>query len=86
MKIRIHKSLRAYLEATYPYARPRRNRASRSRKVVSAKMLAEAEAAGDAMRYLDERGRVAWRATPQLSERLRDLRADAEADAEAENM
>ena len=86
MKIRIDRSLKAYLEETNSDTRLRRSRGGGSWKAVLAEMLAEAEAAGDAMRYLDEQGQIGWRATPQLSERLRDLKADAEADAEAEAM
>jgi hypothetical protein len=51
---------------------------------VLAKILAKLESNGDAMRYLDGEGRIAWKATPRLREYLADLQADAEADAEAE--
>ena len=44
------------------------------------KMLAELEAAGDAMRYVNSRGQIAWKATPQLRDYLMDLQLDAEAD------
>ena len=43
-------------------------------------MLAELEAAGDAMRYVNFRGQIAWKATPQLRDYLMDLQLDAEAD------
>ena len=43
-------------------------------------MLAELEAAGDAMRYVNSRGRIAWKATPQLRDYLMDVQLDAEAD------
>jgi hypothetical protein len=86
MKIHIHKSLEAYLDEALYGARLRRNGTGRDRHAVLAEILAEAEAAGDAMRYLDKRRRVAWRATPQLRELLRELQADAKADAEAEDM
>jgi hypothetical protein len=49
-------------------------------------VLSKAEAAGDAMRYLDKKGRIVWRATPRLRECQNDLKAGAEADAEAEAM
>ena len=86
MKIQVHKSLRIYLDEAIYQARPRRNRSGRSRKVVLANILAKAEAAGDATRYIDQSGRTAWKATPQLREHLADLQTDAEADAEAEAM
>ena len=46
------------------------------------KMLAELEAAGDAMRYVNPRGQIAWKATPRLRDYLMDLQLDAEADLE----
>ena len=40
------------------------------------------EATGDAMRYVNPRGQIAWKATPQLRDYLMDLQLDAEADLE----
>jgi hypothetical protein len=45
-------------------------------------MLAELEAAGDAMRYANSRGQIAWKATPSLCQYLTDLELDAKADLE----
>ena len=45
-----------------------------------AAILLEFEQGGDAMRSLNCRGQVVWKATPEMLERL----ADAEAEAEAE--
>jgi hypothetical protein len=59
---------------------------SGDRNGVLAEILAEAEAAGDAVRYLNAKGQIAWKATRQLREYLADREADAEADAEAEAM
>ena len=53
---------------------------ARPRDRVSAEMLIELEAAGDAMRYVNSRGQIAWKATPQLRDFLMDLQLDAEAD------
>jgi hypothetical protein len=49
---------------------------------VSAEMLVELEAAGDAMRFVDADGRIAWKATPRLCDHLRDLERDAQDDLE----
>ena len=84
MKIRIDKTLEVYLDEAFYHSRLRRNGRARDQNAVLAEMLADAEAAGDAMRYLDSKGRIAWRATTQLRGCLNDLEADAEADAEAE--
>ena len=45
-----------------------------------AAILREHERRGDAMRSLNRRGQVVWKATPQMLERL----ADAEKEADAE--
>ena len=42
--------------------------------------LIELESEGNAMRYLDSKGRIAWKATPDLRDYLNDLKLDAEAD------
>ena len=46
-----------------------------------AAILREFEQCGDAMRSLNRRGQVAWKATPEMLEKL----ADAEAEVEAED-
>ena len=53
-----------------------------ARELVSAKMLAELEGIGDAMRYLNSDGQIAWKATPRLRNYLMDLQLDAETDLE----
>ena len=45
-----------------------------------AKTLAKLEASGDAMRFVDGEGRIAWKATPSLCQYLQDLELDAEED------
>jgi NADH-quinone oxidoreductase subunit B len=42
----------------------------------------EAEASGDAMRFVDTDGRIAWKATPNLCQHLKDLELDADDDLE----
>jgi hypothetical protein len=54
--------------------------------MVFAKVLAELEVAGDAMRYVDSQGRIAWKATPGLRDYLMDLQRDAEAEFQAEDV
>lgn len=84
MRIRIDTHLRAYLEETNFRTRSRRNGTVGARNTVLVDILADAEAAGETMRYLDARGRVAWKATPKLRDHLADLKADAESDADDE--
>jgi hypothetical protein len=59
-----------------------RNGVQPTRELVSATMLAELEAIGDAMRYLNSDGQIAWKATPQLRDYLMDLQLDAATDVE----
>ena len=66
----------------YEAVRLRRNGVQMTRDLVSAEMLAELEAAGDAIRFVDAEGRIAWKATPSLCQCLMDLQLDAEADLE----
>jgi hypothetical protein len=63
-------------------ARLGRNGVRPARDRVSAAMLAKLEAAGEAMRYVNSHGRIAWKATPLLRNYLMDLQVDAEADLE----
>ena len=74
------KTLREIADRAYEIARLGRNGVHTARDRVSAAMLAELEAAGDAMRYVNSRGRIAWKATPQLRDYLMDVQLDAEAD------
>ena len=45
-------------------------------------MLTELEATGDAMRFVNGKGQIAWKATPQLRDYLMDVLRDAEDDLE----
>ena len=82
MPILIDKTLTEYADQAYETARLRRNGVHTARERVSARMLAELEAIGDAMRHLNSDGQIAWKATPKLRDYLMDLQLDAEADLE----
>jgi hypothetical protein len=82
MSILLDKILTDYADQAFESARLRRNGIRTSRDWVSAEMLAELEAVGDAMRYLNSDGQIAWKATPRLRNYLIDLRLDAGADLE----
>ena len=79
-KFRIDKILRQYTDQAYETARLGRNGVHTTSDLVRRKMLAELEAAGDAMRYVNPRGQIAWKATPSLCQYLKDMELDAEAD------
>ena len=82
MKLLMDKILRQYADQAYETARLGRNDLHRPHEQVSAEVLAELEATGDAMRYVNPRGQIAWKATPNLRQYLKDLQLDAEADLE----
>jgi hypothetical protein len=64
MKIRMNRTLREYINDVYQDVRLGGDGTVRRRKGVLARILGDLESEGDAMRYVDARGRVAWRATP----------------------
>lgn len=82
MPILMDKSLTEYADQAIETARVGRNCVHTARDWVSAEMLVELEAAGDAMRYVNSHGQIAWKATPNLCQYLMDLQIDAEADLE----
>jgi hypothetical protein len=78
MKIRIAKMLKFWVDVECEH---RKNRnADKRRQALVAKILREWEEAGEAMRFVDRKGRIAWKATPSMLTRL----ADAERDAKDE--
>ena len=82
MPILMDQVLTEYADRAYEAARLRRNGVHTARDWVSAEMLAELEATGEAMRYLNSDGQIAWKATPSLCQHLMDLELDAKADLE----
>ena len=75
MPFRMSRTLRFWVEVETEYQDLRKA----DDKEVAA-ILQEFEACGEAMRSLNRRGKVVWKASPQMLERL----ADAEAEVEAE--
>jgi hypothetical protein len=53
---------------------------NRTKADLIAKILREFEEAGDAMRFLNADGRVAWKATPRMLTRLADAEREARDD------
>ena len=85
-KIQMDKIVRELVEEAWEWARLGRSRHSVDRNRVFSETLAELESQGDAMRYLDSKGQIAWKATPDLRDYLNDLKLDAEADLEDEEV
>jgi hypothetical protein len=86
MKFRMDKIVRELVEESWEWARIGRDRESVDRDRVFSETLVELESDGDAMRYVDSKGRIAWKATPDLRDYLNDLKLDAEADLADEEM
>ena len=86
MKIQMDKILQEIVEQAYEEARLRRIGDFPGRDLVFVEVLEALESDGDAMRYLNSAGRIAWKATPDLRDYLNDLQLDAEADFEDEEV
>jgi hypothetical protein len=82
MKFRMDKIIRELVEEAWEWARIGRDRDPMDKSRVFSETLADLESDGDAMRYVDSKGRIAWKATPDLRDYLNDLKLDAAADLE----
>jgi hypothetical protein len=85
MKIHMDKIIRELVEEAWESTRLGRSRHFGDKDRVFSETLADLESQDNAMRYLDSKGRIAWRATPQLRDYLSDLKRDAEADLDDED-
>ena len=86
MKLLMDKIIRECVEQAYEEVRLGRGRDIAARDRVFAEVLSELEIAGDAMRYVNSKGQIAWRATEKLRDYIEDLRLDAEAEFEHEDV
>ena len=80
LKFRVDKTLRFWIDCSYE--NKRHENARRSRTELIAEILREFEASGDAMRHLDARGRVAWKASPAMLRKLADAEREVLDDME----
>jgi ribosomal 50S subunit-associated protein YjgA (DUF615 family) len=78
MKFQMSKTLGLWVDVEYE--RIKRDNASRTRLQLLGQILRRFEKAGDAMRYLDAEGRVAWKATSKMLTRLANAEREAEDD------
>jgi hypothetical protein len=70
MKLRMTKALRFWVDCEYQHIK--RDNITSTRTQLITKILRKFEAAGDAMRYLNADGKIAWKATPEMLTRLAD--------------
>jgi hypothetical protein len=78
MKFRMSRILRFWVECDVPDYRARNPGLGKSELILQ--ILREFEEAGDAMRFLNADGRVAWKATPRMLTRLADAEREARDD------
>jgi hypothetical protein len=80
MKVSMSKSLRFWVDVEYQGVKNRCP--GRLRTELIARILRKFEEAGDAMRYLNSKGEIAWKATPGMLLRLADAKREAIDDME----
>jgi hypothetical protein len=80
MKFHMTKVLRFWVDVEYE--RTKNHASGRARTELIPQILREFEEAGDAMRYLNAKGEIAWRATPGMLSRLADAEQEAIDDME----
>ena len=78
MKFRMSKVLRFWVDVEYQ--RIKNHCPCRARTELIAQILGNFEEAGDALRYLNTKGEIAWKATPGMLSRLADAEQEARDD------
>jgi hypothetical protein len=78
MKIRMTKVLGFWVDVEYE--RIKNDHQGHLRTGLIAQILRKFEEAGDAMRYLNTKGEIAWKATPGMLSRLADAEREAKDD------
>ena len=80
MKFRMDKTLRFWVDCSYEDRK--HENANRTRAELIAEILREYERSGDAMRYLNAKGNIAWKASPAMLRKLADAEREVEDDME----
>jgi hypothetical protein len=80
MKLRISKTLKFWVDVACEQRKARD--VSKNGRTLAAEVLSEFELAGDAMRYRRANGKIGWKATPRMLDRLADGEREAKDDAE----
>ena len=70
MKIRIDRPLRFWVDVAYENIKS--DHPKLTKRQLIAQILHQYQERGDAMRYLDARGKIAWKATPRFLTMLAD--------------
>jgi hypothetical protein len=80
MKFRMDATLRFWVDCSYEDRRYVNTKRTRTQLI--AEILREYERFGDAMRYLDAKGQLAWKASSSMLQRLADAEREVENDME----
>ena len=80
MKFRMDKTLRFWVDCSYEDRK--HENANRTRAELIAEILRDYERSGHAMRYLNAKGHIAWRASPAMLRKLADAEREVEDDME----
>ena len=80
MKFRMDKVLQFWVDVAAEYIKP--DHANLAKRQLVAQILRIYEQRGDAMRYLDSRGKLAWKASTRFLSMLADAERDARDDLE----
>jgi hypothetical protein len=78
MKFRMSRILRFWVDVEYEAVKDEPGVLPKSELIVQ--ILREFEDAGDAMRHLNTKGEIAWKATPRMLTRLADAEQEARDD------
>ena len=78
MKLRMEKSLKFRVDCSYEDKK--HENANHARVELIAEILRDYERSGHAMRYLNTKGQIAWKASPRMLSILADLEREAEDD------
>ena len=78
MRFRMDKTLRFWVDCSYEERKHKHP--NRSKADLIAEILREYERCGDAMRYLNAKGQLSWKATPWMLTRLADAEREVNDD------
>jgi hypothetical protein len=80
MKLRMDATLHFWVDVAYEHIKPAHDNVTKRQLV--AQILRQYERRGDAMRFLDNQGKVAWKASPRFLTMLVDAERDVQDELE----
>ena len=80
MKLQMDKTLRFWVDVAYESIKS--DHINLTKRQLIAQILHQYQDRGDAMRYLDVEGKIAWKASPRFLTKLADAKRDAQDELE----